>query len=59
MQWINSNYSYSFVAYIGETTSEKYGIIFVGCCGVLGAVAVLPIVVFNALDKRKGYSNLL
>jgi len=48
---------YFFVlAYIGEATDERYGILFVGCCGVLGALAILPVVVLSFKKTSKVYS---
>jgi len=56
---IPNNDLFCALAEIGETTDERYGIIFVGCCGLLGALAILPVVIFNTAKEKKGYSNLL
>jgi len=39
-------------AFIGGTTGERYGIIFVGSCGILAALAILPVVI-DSLKKEK------
>ncbi|KAF6035455.1 hypothetical protein EB796_006238 [Bugula neritina] len=39
-------------AYIAESTEEKYGLIFVGSCGVVGALAMLAIAVLTARKRR-------
>jgi len=44
------------LAYIGEATGERYGIIFVGSCGVLGALAILPVVILSFKKEKKTYS---
>jgi len=42
----------SITAYIAENTEEKYGLLFVGSCGVVGALAMLAIVVLDARRRR-------
>jgi len=43
------------LAYIGEASGERFGILFVGCCGVLGALAILPVVVLSFKKTSKVY----
>jgi len=38
-------------AYIAENTEEKYGLLFVGSCGVVGALAMLAIAVLTARKR--------
>jgi len=40
------------IAYIGEAGGERYGIIFVSSCGVLAALAILPVVI-DSFKKGK------
>jgi len=40
------------IAYNGEALGERYGILFVSSCGVLGALAIFPVVI-DSLKKGK------
>jgi len=41
------------LAYISQTAGEKIGIIFIGCCGIMGTLAILPIIVKSAKKQQE------
>jgi len=42
-----------FLAYISQIANEKFGIIFLGCCGMTGALAILPIVAKSVKNQQE------
>ncbi|KAF6038561.1 hypothetical protein EB796_003123 [Bugula neritina] len=46
-------------ASIAKEAGERFGLIFIGCCGILGSVAILPVIINKLRESRITFKRQL